>query len=119
MNQHIVKSEKLCLWTSPESSMLCMQPAAHWDQMTTRGETFLSHESMIAVTAEPSLADKVAFLSRPDSYGEPARMVSRRETHMSWVFLVGDHVFKLKKPVRFAYLDFSTLVRREAACRAE
>jgi aminoglycoside phosphotransferase family enzyme len=79
----------------------------------------LSHESMIAVTAEPSLADKVAFLSRPDSYGEPARMVSRRETHMSWVFLVGDHVFKLKKPVRFAYLDFSTLVRREAACRAE
>lgn len=38
---------------------------------------------------------------------------------MSWVFLAGDRVFKLKKPVRFAYLDFSTLGRREAACRAE
>ena len=38
---------------------------------------------------------------------------------MSWVFLAGDKVYKLKKPVRFAYLDFSTLARREAACRAE
>jgi aminoglycoside phosphotransferase family enzyme len=38
---------------------------------------------------------------------------------MSWVFLAGDDVFKLKKPVRFPYLDFSTLARREAACRAE
>ena len=38
---------------------------------------------------------------------------------MSWVFMAGDRVYKLKKPVRFAYLDFSTLDRREAACRAE
>jgi aminoglycoside phosphotransferase family enzyme len=33
--------------------------------------------------------------------------------------LAGDKVYKLKKPVRFPYLDFSTLARREAACRAE
>ena len=38
---------------------------------------------------------------------------------MSWVFLAGDKVYKLKKPVRFPYLNFSTLGRREAACRAE
>ncbi len=38
---------------------------------------------------------------------------------MSWVFLAGDKVYKLKKPVRFPYLDYSTLARREAACRAE
>jgi aminoglycoside phosphotransferase family enzyme len=38
---------------------------------------------------------------------------------MSWVFLVDDKVYKLKKPVRFPYLDFSTLAKREAACRAE
>ncbi len=38
---------------------------------------------------------------------------------MSWVFLAGDKVYKLKKPVHFPYLDFSTLARREAACRAE
>jgi aminoglycoside phosphotransferase family enzyme len=69
--------------------------------------------------AEPALAAKVDFLSRPDSYSRGPPDVMRRETHMSWVFLAGDQVYKLKKPVRFPYLDFSTLEKREAACRAE
>ncbi len=68
--------------------------------------------------AGPTLGAKVDFLSRPETYGLAAP-VARRETHMSWVFLVGNRVFKLKKPVRFPYLDFSTLERREQACRAE
>jgi aminoglycoside phosphotransferase family enzyme len=38
---------------------------------------------------------------------------------MSWIFLAGEEVYKLKKPLRFPYLDFSSLARREAACRAE
>lgn len=45
--------------------------------------------------------------------------IARRETHMSWLFFLDGAVYKLKKPVRFPYLDFSTLARREAACRAE
>src|SRR5258707_12309248 len=49
----------------------------------------------------------------------PVRSVRRHETHMSWVFLAGEEVYKLKKSLRFPYLDFSTLARREAACRAE
>ncbi len=73
----------------------------------------------IAATDEPTLADKVTFLSRPDLYGSTAREMGRRETHMSWVFLAGERAYKLKKPVRFPYLDFSSLARREAACRAE
>lgn len=68
--------------------------------------------------AGPTLDAKVEFLSRPDSYGLSAPVV-RHETHMSWVFLAGDRAFKLKKPVRFPYLDFSTLERREQACRTE
>lgn len=67
----------------------------------------------------PDLARKVAFLSDPSTYGDQVDVVNRRETHMSWVFLAGERVYKLKKPVRFPYLDFSTLARREAACRAE
>src|SRR5260221_7014748 len=66
-----------------------------------------------------SLDEKVAFLSRTTSYRPPVRRVRRHETHMSWVFLAGEEVYKLKKPLRFPYLDFSTLARREAACRAE
>lgn len=69
--------------------------------------------------SEPSLADKIEFLMRRDAYQPPAPEVTRQETHMSQVFLAGDRVYKLKKPVRFLYLDFSTLARREAACRAE
>lgn len=67
----------------------------------------------------PTLEAKVGFLSRSEAYRPIPDEVVRRETHMSWVFLAGDRVYKLKKPVRFPYLDFSTLARREAACRAE
>ena len=67
----------------------------------------------------PTLGDKVRFLGCPATYSSDPRPVVARETHMSWVFMAGDRVYKLKKPVRFAYLDFSTLDRRAAACRAE
>jgi len=66
-----------------------------------------------------SLGDKIAFLQRGDSYCPRTSEVTVRETHMSIVFLAGSQAYKLKKPVRFPYLDFSTLERREAACRAE
>ena len=66
-----------------------------------------------------SLADKIAFLMRGEVYRPSVPNVTRHETHMSQVFLAGERVYKLKKPVRFPYLDFSTLARREAACRAE
>jgi aminoglycoside phosphotransferase family enzyme len=69
--------------------------------------------------AGPTLDAKVSFLSRPDAYRPSPGEVVRRETHMSWVFLAGNRAYKLKKPVRFPYLDFSSLARREAACRAE
>lgn len=66
-----------------------------------------------------ALARKVAFLSQPESYTPAPDRLQARETHMSWVFMNGARVYKLKKPVRFPYLDFSTLARRRAACLAE
>jgi aminoglycoside phosphotransferase family enzyme/predicted kinase len=42
-----------------------------------------------------------------------------QETHISWVFLVGDDVYKVKKPVSLGFLDFSTLKKRREACEAE
>jgi hypothetical protein len=88
---------------------------AHID--TRRGPP-LRHD-LIADAGQPTLEQKVEFLSRSSAYPQPATGVARRETHMSWVFLAGNRVYKLKKPVRFPYLDFSNLDRREAACRAE
>ncbi len=41
------------------------------------------------------------------------------ETHISWVLLSGDYVYKIKKPVKFSFLDFSTLERRKHLCEEE
>jgi aminoglycoside phosphotransferase family enzyme/predicted kinase len=45
--------------------------------------------------------------------------VELRQTHMSWLFFVGDEVYKVKKPVRFAFADFSTLEQRRRFCEEE
>jgi len=76
-------------------------------------------DSSSAGAPDLSLADKVEFLLQASSYSPAASRVVRHETHMSEVFLTDGLVYKLKKPVRFPYLDFSTLARREGACRAE
>ena len=65
------------------------------------------------------LAAKLAFLRRPDSYPERPRAVEAIETHMSWVFLTEDRAYTLKKPVRHAGLDFSSLTLRRGHCEAE
>ncbi len=41
------------------------------------------------------------------------------ETHMSWIVFSNEHVLKMKKPVRFSFLDFSTVRAREHNCREE
>lgn len=68
---------------------------------------------------EVSLAAKVAFLAIPRAYGRVASSIGCRETHVSWLFSTPDEVYNLKKPVRFAYLDFSSLEHRRVACSAE
>ncbi len=67
----------------------------------------------------PDLSTKVAFLSRPENYPERPAHVVTIETHMSWVFLVRHHVYKLRKPIRTDYLDFSTLDKRHLDCAEE
>jgi aminoglycoside phosphotransferase family enzyme/predicted kinase len=62
--------------------------------------------------------DVIAFLSDPSSYRGVDR-VERLETHISLVFLAGDCAYKLKRAVRYPYLDFSTVERRRRFCAAE
>jgi aminoglycoside phosphotransferase family enzyme len=65
------------------------------------------------------LAAKVSWLSRPTSYPERTDRVTTRETHMAWVFLTNRYAYKLKKPVRLAYLDFTTVGARHRVCLDE
>ena len=60
----------------------------------------------------------IAFLSRPEAYGETAQ-VEIIETHISKVFLLPGRVFKLKRAVTYPYLDFSTPQLRKRYCEAE
>lgn len=61
----------------------------------------------------------LGFLRDPASYGVNVAAVEVIETHMSWVFLVADHAFKLKKPLHNAYLDFRSMAARCHACQQE
>lgn len=63
--------------------------------------------------------DVIAFLKEPRSYGAGVDSVERHETHISLVFLAGDRAYKLKRAVKYPYLDFSTAARRRQACAAE
>lgn len=57
-------------------------------------------------------------LVTPVMYGGSLPVVVH-ETHASWVFVVGERAYKIKKPVALGFLDYSTLSRRHAACREE
>jgi aminoglycoside phosphotransferase family enzyme/predicted kinase len=59
----------------------------------------------------------IAFLGSPASHD--GRAVEQVETHASVVFLVGTRALKLKRAVKYDYLDFSTAERRRASCEAE
>lgn len=61
---------------------------------------------------------KVALLREPATYAG-AREVETVETHMSWVFLTERDAYKLKKPVRYDFLDFTTTAARERNAREE
>lgn len=61
----------------------------------------------------------VQLLSAPSTYPDNPSSVEMIETHISWVFLTDRHAYKLKKPVRFEFLDFTTPALRRRACLAE
>jgi aminoglycoside phosphotransferase family enzyme/predicted kinase len=58
----------------------------------------------------------LAFLGDAATHGRP---VERIDTHGAIVFLAGDDVYKVKRAVRFPFMDFSTLEKRRLACEAE
>jgi aminoglycoside phosphotransferase family enzyme len=78
-----------------------------------------SGRPVTAVGDAASLAGKVAFLSRPESFPERCARVRRVETHFSWVFLAGKHVYKLKKPVEDEFLRLRTVDSRRRNCEEE
>ncbi len=61
----------------------------------------------------------MAFLCHPRSYPDRPRTVRLIQTHASYVFMTSRHVYKVKKPVKLGFLDFSTLRKRRYFCDRE
>lgn len=61
----------------------------------------------------------VAALMQPSAYPHAVKSVRRIDTHISVVLLTGEYAYKLKKPVRLPFLDFSSLQQRHALCLHE
>lgn len=59
------------------------------------------------------------WLHESGNLPSPTTSVELKQTHISWVFLADDQVYKLKKPVAFDFLDFSTVEHRRQACEDE
>lgn len=61
----------------------------------------------------------VERLSDPTAYPEPTTRVEVLQTHISWLFLTDRYAYKVKKPVDFGFLDYTTLEKRRACCERE
>ena len=72
------------------------------------------------MTCETDNREWLDFLSRAEAFGlGPEERVEHIETHANHVFLAGDFAWKMKKPIRFSFLDFSTSEKRRESCEAE
>jgi uncharacterized protein len=65
------------------------------------------------------LTNLIPALSRAAAYPYPAKDVQVLQTHISAVFLAGPYAYKIKKPVNFGFVDFSTLEKRLHYCEQE
>ena len=61
----------------------------------------------------------IRALLKPGAYPHPVADLQLLETHLSWVILTGPYAYKIKKPVAFGFVDFSTEALRSQACREE
>ncbi|MEN9236169.1 MAG: AAA family ATPase [Gloeomargarita sp. GMQP_bins_25] len=66
-----------------------------------------------------SFSPLIQRLQQPDFYPHPVRDIQVQQTHISWVVLTGNYAYKVKKPVNFGFLDFTTLEKRRHFCQEE
>lgn len=66
-----------------------------------------------------TLSNIIEQLSCSTFYPHPVEVITTIETHISIVFLTGEFAYKLKKPVNFGFLDFSSIEKRKHFCQLE
>jgi len=75
---------------------------------------------VINISEQDSMqAEVVKFLKQPENYPDKTTKVEHKQTHISHVFLTDKYAYKIKKPVDFGFLDFTTLAKRKLFCNEE
>ena len=69
--------------------------------------------------ADSTLPPFIQALLQSDAYPHPAPEITLVQTHISYVLLAGDFVYKIKKPVDFGFLNFTALEQRKHYCEEE
>ncbi len=75
----------------------------------------MSNEQTVGIASDTLLS----FLLNPDSYPHHPRQVELIQTHTAYILRATPYVYKVKKPVNFGFLDFTTLEQRHYACMRE
>lgn len=68
---------------------------------------------------DPTIQSRIEAMLDPRLYGRGVKRVRLIQTHTSWVFIAGGYAYKVKKPVNFGFLDYSTLSARKFFCYEE
>jgi hypothetical protein len=77
-----------------------------------------SYENLPAID-DPAANTLIASMNTPGAFSHPVSYIRLVETHISWILLTGTYAYKIKKPVDFGFLDFSTLEKRRYYCEEE
>jgi aminoglycoside phosphotransferase family enzyme/predicted kinase len=96
----------------------------YFNELRRTGQLARRHVSGIIFTfhcakSYPMDERQIQSLLQIAAYPDPADDIRLIQTHVSWIFLAGEFAYKIKKPVNFGFLDFSTLDLRRFYCQEE
>ena len=97
---------------------LRMATVGHGRRMSARTPGPSDQIAAARSQGEAAQADVIAFLSDPATYGNSGQ-VQCITTHAARIFLAGDLAYKVKRAVKYPYLDYSTLDQRRRICERE
>lgn len=100
-------------------SRIVSRSSSQFLKFGAEGKMTTSQEQSDPSTLGDAAEAKVRSLSRKEAYPFPVESIEVRHTHISAVFLADDVVYKVKKPVKLPFLDFSSVALRHHFCEEE
>ena len=101
-------------------SYLNKDSCPYYKRVELNGHDTISCTTQIIDMTDSSLPLLIQQMMQPGFYPHPVKEpIQMIQTHVSYVLLTGDYAYKVKKPVNFGFLDYSTLELRQHFCDEE